>query len=1354
MRKILLFLTLLVTSLSVNAQCDYTFRMFDDFDDGWDGSQMIVVQNSVTIATLTGPVEGGPDDVVVAMAPDTPFELIWNVAGSWTNEKQIQILDQNNVVIYEMPFGSGALAGTTLFSGVSCPSCAPPSALLNTALTATDASFSWTAASPAPAGGYDFEVRTSGAPGSGPAGLVDSDNVAGTTASVSGLTGGTSYTFYVRSNCSGSESSWINIPFSFVLGNNCLTAIDLGGETSPLSASTSAAGVTNDFSFCTMGSARDLIYFIDVPDGFTLTIGQTVNAYDSRHTLRFGGACPGTTEVVCTDDPDTQTVEWTNTTGSTQRAYWVNSGFGTGAGTFTLAWSLTPPPACPDVTNLSVVVTSTSNADISWTAAAGATNYLWEIQPLGTPQGTAGAIASGSGAATSVSASGAYVASTQYTLYVVSDCGGALGNYQSLNFTANIPPANNSCANAVVLNSCSGGAQTLSGTTINSTIDAEYQNCGAGGDNTTQRGVWYIYNGDDNEVTINTCGPGYDTRLTVFSGSCGAFTCIGANDDMGLAACATSGVRSEVSFNALSGTTYYVYVHGFGTPSATGNFVLNWTCAPLCLPVPANEVCASAATLTVQADPANTTAGFNSCASIAVQNPSCVSPFSSFNDVWYEFVATDANHDVRLTFDAPVSLGLALYTGACGTADLGCIPPGTLLSGEDILLSGLTVGETYRLQVLSAAAGVGSFEIVVWENPCPFPTAFAANAITATSANISWTENGGASTWDLFYGPTPLTAPDDLTTPTESGVSPNNPYPLTGLAPQTQYALYVRSVCNSVWSGPLTFTTLALPPANDNCDNAIPLTVNADLDCGVVTAGTTAGATPSPQATTGLSGTANNDVWFSFTATSNAHRISLLNRVNIGGGTSTSIDMGMGLYNATGGCLALTFVGTSDPETWNVTGLTPGTTYLVRVYGWFGSIQNVNFNICVGTTPPPPPNNLCANAIMVGARSVTPGTNSAANNVGAGPFCGTTPGSAGVWYTVVGTGGQMIASTCTGSNFDTKLNVYTGSCGAFTCVGGNDDACGTQSRVTFNSVQGQLYYIYVTGFGTASGNFTLTMESACATTATLPAPEYRQYCNPQTELLGVELNGFVESYQWLQNGSPVSGATSSELLLNRWSLGNYRVAVTCDANTFTSANSVTVNRVTVLNEAGQNAHYGKVCLNESTTFSAPELAGATYEWRVRPTGAIVSTDREYTFSGFSGSFDVFVTSASGCTKSTRVRVLPQKESNCSPTGGKPAGEELAGKTGTESVSGDVVLNFYPNPVSQVYKITLNGLAQDEMFTVSWFDLTGKEVSRATQISTGTGTQAELSVNNLASGMYMVQVNNANHNFTFKVMVQK
>ena len=70
------------------------------------------------------------------------------------------------------------------------------------------------------------------------------------------------------------------------------------------------------------------------------------------------------------------------------------------------------------------------------------------------------------------------------------------------------------------------------------------------------------------------------------------------------------------------------------------------------------------------------------------------------------------------------------------------------------------------------------------------------------------------------------------------------------------------------------------------------------------------------------------------------------------------------------------------------------------------------------------------------------GTTVGATSIGAPTgTCGTGTGAPGVWYNFTGNGDIVTASLCN-SAFDTKIQVYQGSCGALTCVSGNDDACG------------------------------------------------------------------------------------------------------------------------------------------------------------------------------------------------------------------------------------------------------------------------------------------------------------------------
>jgi hypothetical protein len=70
-----------------------------------------------------------------------------------------------------------------------------------------------------------------------------------------------------------------------------------------------------------------------------------------------------------------------------------------------------------------------------------------------------------------------------------------------------------------------------------------------------------------------------------------------------------------------------------------------------------------------------------------------------------------------------------------------------------------------------------------------------------------------------------------------------------------------------------TISCVAPPPVNNDCANATALTVNPDFNCGTTTPGTVLNATASSQSLGTCGGTADDDVWFSFVATSTSHRV-------------------------------------------------------------------------------------------------------------------------------------------------------------------------------------------------------------------------------------------------------------------------------------------------------------------------------------------------------------------------------------------------------------------------------------------------------------------------------------------------
>ncbi len=102
-----------------------------------------------------------------------------------------------------------------------------------------------------------------------------------------------------------------------------------------------------------------------------------------------------------------------------------------------------------------------------------------------------------------------------------------------------------------------------------------------------------------------------------------------------------------------------------------------------------------------------------------------------------------------------------------------------------------------------------TFTVAYYKVPppsCPDPSAQAESNITTTSADLSWTENGTAGTWEIEYGLTGFTQGSGTVVSTTT-----NPYNLTGLTAATTYDWYVRADCGggsfSGWAGPHTFST-------------------------------------------------------------------------------------------------------------------------------------------------------------------------------------------------------------------------------------------------------------------------------------------------------------------------------------------------------------------------------------------------------------------------------------------------------------------------------------------------------------------------------------------------------------------
>ncbi|UEG49220.1 fibronectin type III domain-containing protein [Ferruginibacter lapsinanis] len=192
-----------------------------------------------------------------------------------------------------------------------------------------------------PSVGYDWEVRLSGAGGSGATGLVTSGTTTNTFADVTGLQPLTYYSVYVRNRCaSGNSSSWVKYTGSIstgIINEVCSDAVELivgkgfctSIKTIDLSRAVPTTGLSSSCALINNGSGttnplNDAWYKVTVPATGNVVV-QTFNvplnasntgisAYNSM-LIAYSGDCGNLTEIACDRD------------GGPDDPYWASEGY-------------------------------------------------------------------------------------------------------------------------------------------------------------------------------------------------------------------------------------------------------------------------------------------------------------------------------------------------------------------------------------------------------------------------------------------------------------------------------------------------------------------------------------------------------------------------------------------------------------------------------------------------------------------------------------------------------------------------------------------------------------------------------------------------------------------------------------------------------------------------------------------------------------------------------------------------------------------------------------------------------------------------------------------------------------------
>ena len=197
---------------------------------------------------------------------------------------------------------------------------------------------------------------------------------------------------------------------------------------------------------------------------------------------------------------------------------------------------------------------------------------------------------------------------------------------------------------------------------------------------------------------------------------------------------------------------------------------------------------------------------------------------STHADWWYFTAPTDGYIDIA-SCGYGQDTRLFMYDGTCTNLnqvafnDDDCIM-GVGLNAYASQLVGIpvTAGTTYYFEWDDRWTPNGfSFDFDFYN--CINPTLLTATNITLGSADLGWTGGLGTS-WNLEWGPVGFTQGNGTTINVTI-----NPYTLSGLLPNTGYDFYVQEDCGgtqSSWSGPLSFTTSALPCATTVTGTTLP----------------------------------------------------------------------------------------------------------------------------------------------------------------------------------------------------------------------------------------------------------------------------------------------------------------------------------------------------------------------------------------------------------------------------------------------------------------------------------------------------------------------------------------------------
>ncbi len=613
---------------------------------------------------------------------------------------------------------------------------------------------------------------------------------------------------------------------------------------------------------------------------------------------------------------------------------------------------------------------------------------------------------------------------------------------------------------------------------------------------------------------------GINPQTAIYTGSCGAMTQL---------LCMQLDGNKTLIDPTLAGETLYFRI--FNYSSAAGGVFRLCVWEP---PVPVNNNCADAIVLNVgdSCVPENFTNAYASHEPLSIApNPTC--GFYAGGDVW--FTATmPASGALRVEISPAQA---AIYHGSCGAfTEIVCLQ----LNPEKTILRPDLGGETIYIRAFSYSnEDGGPFTLCLWEPPIPpnndcenaIPLTVGQNCIMQTFTNAFATAQpasiapnptcgfyAGGDVWFTTVMPQSgklrvEASPAQIALYTGScgnmtqvycmQLNPEKTIVDTSLAGDL---LYIRAFTyGSEEGGPFNICLWEPPiPPNNDCENAIPLTVgqNCIMQTFTNAFATAQPASIAPNPTCGFY--AGGDVWFT-TVMPQSGKL----RVE-------ASPAQIALYTGSCGNMTQVYCLQLNPEKTIVDTSLAGDLLYIRAFT-YGSEEGGPFSICLWE-PPVPVNDNCENAIPLQVPTnceMLPFTNRYATaqpaSVAPNPSCGFY-GGGDVWFTaIMPPTGKMIIHRQNLANVNAQWAVYSGGCGNMTQV-----ACAqliNSQSIENQALSGNTLYIRVFNFGgEEGGEFSLCVyDTTCNNVGTFVF--YDTVCQGGSYTFpdGTVLSGIMES---------------------------------------------------------------------------------------------------------------------------------------------------------------------------------------------------------------------------------------------------